>query len=138
MNGGATYRGRLEICINFVWGSVCDDSFGTVDARVACRQLGYEVDGGQCNNQNLVYLNLCLNYFTIAVSYNRNAYYGQSTGPIWLNRLYCTGSENNLLDCNKAVDIGSTYGCSHSEDVSIVCPGIYGCTNYLHVKLLFL
>ena len=47
MNGGATYRGRLEICINFVWGTVCDDSFGTSDARVACRQLGYEVDGGQ-------------------------------------------------------------------------------------------
>uniref|UniRef100_A0A1X7T403 SRCR domain-containing protein n=1 Tax=Amphimedon queenslandica TaxID=400682 RepID=A0A1X7T403_AMPQE len=104
VNGGATYRGRLEICINSVWGSVCDDSFGTVDARVACRQLGYEVDGGQ------------------SISYYHNAYYGQSTGPIWLNRLLCTGSENNLLDCNKAVDIGSTFGCSHSEDVGIVCP----------------
>uniref|UniRef100_A0A1X7T988 SRCR domain-containing protein n=1 Tax=Amphimedon queenslandica TaxID=400682 RepID=A0A1X7T988_AMPQE len=56
------------------------------------------------------------------VSYYGGAHYGQSTGPIWLNRLRCTGSENNLLDCNKAVDIGNTYDCSHSEDVSIVCP----------------
>ena len=47
MNGSATYRGRLEICINFVWGTVCDNFFDTYDARVACRQLGYEVDGGQ-------------------------------------------------------------------------------------------
>uniref|UniRef100_A0A1X7T781 SRCR domain-containing protein n=1 Tax=Amphimedon queenslandica TaxID=400682 RepID=A0A1X7T781_AMPQE len=104
VNGGATYRGRLEICINSVWGSVCDDAFDTNEARVACRQLGYEVDGGQ------------------SVTYYSNAYYGQSTGPIWLNRLYCNGAENSLLDCNKAVDIGSTFGCSHSEDVSIRCP----------------
>ncbi|XP_019860896.1 PREDICTED: deleted in malignant brain tumors 1 protein-like, partial [Amphimedon queenslandica] len=108
VNGSATYRGRLEICINNVWGSVCGNYYfqyyGTYNARVACRQLGYEVDGGQ------------------SVSYYGGAHYGQSTGPIWLNRLRCTGSENNLLDCNKAVDIGNTYDCSHSEDVSIVCP----------------
>ena len=47
MDGSNAYEGRLEICINFVWGTVCDDSFDDSDARVACRQLGYEVDGGQ-------------------------------------------------------------------------------------------
>ena len=57
------------------------------------------------------------------MSYHRNAYYGQGTGPIWLNRLYCTGSESSLLNCNRAYDIGNPYGCSHSEDVSIMCPG---------------
>ena len=50
MNGGASYRGRLEICIDFIWGTVCDNSFGTSDARVVCRQLGYEVDGRQSKN----------------------------------------------------------------------------------------
>uniref|UniRef100_A0A1X7VTW1 Deleted in malignant brain tumors 1 protein-like n=1 Tax=Amphimedon queenslandica TaxID=400682 RepID=A0A1X7VTW1_AMPQE len=106
VNGSATNNGRLEICINFVWGSVCGDYYFRYygNARVACRQLGYEVDGGQ------------------SVSYYGSAYYGQSTGPIWLNRLYCTGSENNLLDCNRGVDIGNAYGCSHSRDVGIVCP----------------
>ena len=47
VNGGPTYRGRLEICINFVWGTVCDSFIDTSGARVACRQLGYEVDGRQ-------------------------------------------------------------------------------------------
>jgi len=38
----STYSsGRLEIFINGVWGTVCDDSFGYTDASVACQQLGY-------------------------------------------------------------------------------------------------
>jgi deleted-in-malignant-brain-tumors protein 1 len=40
--GGTTqYEGRVEICMNRVWGTVCDDFWGTPDASVACKQLGY-------------------------------------------------------------------------------------------------
>ena len=33
--------GRLEIQIEGVWGTVCDDGFGSAEADTACRQLGF-------------------------------------------------------------------------------------------------
>ena len=33
-------EGRVEICINNAWGTVCDNGFTKEEAVVACRQLG--------------------------------------------------------------------------------------------------
>ena len=45
IQGGTANQGRVEICNNDVWGTVCDDVWGTADAQVACRQLGFSATG---------------------------------------------------------------------------------------------
>jgi len=44
--GGTTAnQGRVEICYDNQWGTVCGDAFTSIDARVVCRQLGYPTLG---------------------------------------------------------------------------------------------
>ena len=40
-SGESLIQGRVEICYQNIWGTVCDDSWSDVDARVVCRVLGY-------------------------------------------------------------------------------------------------
>ena len=97
--GGDSYNeGRVEVFYYGEWGTVCDDGWDDADADVVCRQLGFGL---------------------LERSY-RSAYFGQGSGPIWLDNILCTGTESTLASCGH-LGVNITRSCSHSEDVGVRC-----------------
>ena len=52
VNGSRPHEGRVEICINETWGTICDEIYydwgwTSVEADVVCKQLGYSRAGEQ-------------------------------------------------------------------------------------------
>ncbi|KAJ8030427.1 Neurotrypsin [Holothuria leucospilota] len=90
-------EGRVEIFHDGVWGTVCDDLWDDRDASVVCRQLGFGDSGDAL----------------------RYAHFGSGVGPIWLDNVGCTGSENRLEECRSPG--WGIHNCGHSEDAGVRC-----------------
>ena len=97
VGGSHEYEGRVEILHGGSWGTVCDDSWELDDAKVVCRQLGFEG----------------------ALAALPRARFGQGSGDIFLDGVQCNGTETKLKDC-KHKGIG-VHDCGHKEDASVIC-----------------
>uniref|UniRef100_A0A1X7ULL6 Deleted in malignant brain tumors 1 protein n=1 Tax=Amphimedon queenslandica TaxID=400682 RepID=A0A1X7ULL6_AMPQE len=101
-DGRTLTQGRIEICIDGVWGTVCDRGWDAIDANIVCAQLGLYPSGARPRY---------------------GAFYDQGLGPIFLSGLKCTGTESNLLNCSR--DVLDAEYCRHYEDAGVACQGSY-------------
>ena len=123
VGGSDQYEGRVEVCINDQWGTVCDDSWDSTDATVVCKQLGYAYTGSKV---------ICFEYqfvnFTPVPQYiggraYSNAHFGAGSGPIFLDDLQCTSSSNQLLGCTSSPIL--SHNCLHTDDAGVGCEGMF-------------
>ena len=131
MGGSSQYEGRVEVCINDQWGTVCDDSWDNTDATVVCKQLGYTYTGSELvaclmyKVQNLEMSELLhfVFYCMSGGSAYSNAHFGAGSGPIFLDDVQCTSSSSQLLECYSRPIL--SHNCLHSADAGVGCEGKY-------------
>uniref|UniRef100_UPI00358F08A0 deleted in malignant brain tumors 1 protein-like isoform X5 n=1 Tax=Myxine glutinosa TaxID=7769 RepID=UPI00358F08A0 len=92
-------EGRVEVFYRGSWGTVCDDFWDNNDAQVVCRQLD------------------CGSPMTAASPVD----FGQGRGSIWMDNVFCNGSETHLSQCRH--NGWGTHNCVHDEDATVLCDG---------------
>ncbi|XP_046863568.1 deleted in malignant brain tumors 1 protein-like [Xenia sp. Carnegie-2017] len=90
-------KGRVEVFYNGEWGTICDDGWDLNDAKVVCRQLGYDN--------------------AVRALLGGNVPHG--SGRIWLDEVRCVGNENNISSCSHSG--WGSHNCTHDEDAGIQC-----------------
>ena len=136
--GGANdYEGRVEVCVDNQWGTVCDNSWDSSDATVVCNQLGYSYTGCEghrhynvhthnhihsCTQMTFTSCFKSLSSLLSAAPAFSNAQFGQGSGPIALTNVYCDVNGDMLLECYSDPLLAET-GCSHAEDAGVRCEG---------------
>ena len=109
-------EGRVEICINDTWGTVCDDYWDNADATVVCQELGYFAQGQyQSSFPRALFISP---QPTDAVAFI-SAHFGAGRGPIHLYN--CNGRESRLVDCSRVSYTQRDRCHSHLEDVGVRC-----------------
>ena len=123
MSGSAEGEGRVEVCQDGYWGTICSDSWTEEDAYVVCRQTG----GNRISECMQIILEQIIkqflyNHFIGAIPVT-DGRFGKGVGPVHMSRVYCNGNETRLLDCSHSNGVGVT-NCHHGRDAGVVCEGM--------------
>ncbi len=131
MNGSlpSVREGRVEICYDQVYRTICDDYWDEADANVICKQLNYTGSGNialmslTSSRLRLSHVLFLIDNFAIMRASMR---YGKGNGSILLDDLMCNGDEVSLLlECLHKGIWENDCASDHSEDAGVICGGNY-------------
>lgn len=91
-------KGVVQVRHLNVWGSICSDGFDNKDAKVVCRELGYQ-DG---------------------FSYYEHDFTRRRLSLPWLSNLNCTGNEGYIARCGN-IRWGNVGNCSQDTKAAVYC-----------------
>ena len=115
VDGIIEQEGRVEVCIDSVWGSVCDERWDKTDAHVVCRQMGHPELG---ITYHIYYYCLRTVLFSEPIVFT-GSYFGDGKYPIVYSNLKCGGWENDITDCGK--DNYLDFSCSRNNVAGLLC-----------------
>ncbi|XP_046846185.1 scavenger receptor cysteine-rich type 1 protein M130-like isoform X2 [Xenia sp. Carnegie-2017] len=92
--------GRAEVFYNGEWGTICDAGWDLHDAKVFCRDLGYQ----------------------FAARALHGIYVPDGRGKIWLDDVDCYGNEQHIASCSH--NRWGTHNCEHFEDAGVECANV--------------
>ena len=124
VDGTTLHEGRLEVCVNSSWITVCDENWKYRNVRVVCRQLGYREEGK--DSESIYRLNklAILKLFCALLIAGRaiyGSYFGQGAGLTVLYNVTCLGNETKLLNCpHLGLPVGNC-SVNHNRDISVRC-----------------
>ncbi|XP_044768493.1 lysyl oxidase homolog 2 isoform X2 [Neomonachus schauinslandi] len=133
LNGGRNpYEGRVEVLVerngSLVWGTVCGENWGIVEAMVVCRQLG---------------LGFASNAFQETWYWHGNVY----ANKVVMSGVKCSGTELSLAHCRHdedvacpqgAVQYGAGVACSETAPDLVLNAEIVQQSTYLEDRPMFM
>ena len=109
-------EGRVEVCYNNSYWTVCDDRWDSLDAGVICRQLGYAFSCMSINLNHSVYFSIIL--FAASTPLSATTFSNESARSI-ISGISCQGVEENLFQCHHS-EIALQY-CNLSVTAGVAC-----------------
>ena len=115
VNGSIPHEGRVEICVNGEWGTICGTQWDRRDAQVVCRQLGY------VPTCKLVFIDIyiVLTVDILGASFYRSSQFGDGNLQQLIGNVQCSGSETSLLNCSYQYNPSSF--CYYGRTAGVRC-----------------